>query len=181
MPSATDRNQQRGQPSSYSGRGGSAAFIREHRSKGPSKMPVLPRIRMSRWKHRRCVVYGCEGDSNGITTHRVPQDAKLRHMWLQRIGVLSSALKTDIYVCRRHFSSDDYVRNPEVMRAVGFHAFHRKYVLKRGAVPSLNLPTDPARERYTWAALKIVAQFLAAAERELLVELRFATAAAAAL
>lgn len=98
---------------------------------------------MSRWKHRRCVVYGCEGDSNGITTHRVPQDAKLRHMWLQRIGVLSSALKTDIYVCRRHFSSDDYVRNPEVMRAVGFHAFHRKYVLKRGAVPSLNLPTDP--------------------------------------
>ncbi|KAH7948148.1 hypothetical protein HPB52_018774 [Rhipicephalus sanguineus] len=74
--------------------------------------------------------------------HRVPEDAERRQTWLRRIGLPASEKRARLIVCGRHFSAEDYTRNPAVMQAMAFQAGRAR--LNPDAVPSLFLPTIPA-------------------------------------
>uniref|UniRef100_A0A224Z0D5 Protein containing THAP domain n=1 Tax=Rhipicephalus zambeziensis TaxID=60191 RepID=A0A224Z0D5_9ACAR len=89
----------------------------------------------------RCDVDGCKG-STAESTHRVPDDAELRQTWLRLMGYGSwDTTRARMYVCRRHFTPADFTQNPDVMQSAGFQAGRIR--LKKSAVPSRFLPTDP--------------------------------------
>ncbi|KAL3208589.1 hypothetical protein MRX96_038994 [Rhipicephalus microplus] len=89
--------------------------------------------------YARCDVDGCKG-STAESTHRVPDDAELRQTWLRLMG-RPATKRTRMVVCGRHFTPADFTQNPEVMQSAGFQAGRLR--LKKSAVPSRFLPTDP--------------------------------------
>ncbi|KAL3205220.1 hypothetical protein MRX96_011122 [Rhipicephalus microplus] len=88
----------------------------------------------------RCDVPGCQSDSTE-RIHRVPEDPERRQAWLRRIGWPASKKRARIFVCRRHFSAEDYMQHPGVVQAMGFQA--GRIYLNRDALPSLLLPSSP--------------------------------------
>lgn len=96
---------------------------------------------MSARTKNRCAVVGCVGSDK--SNHVVPQQPELRKVWLQRIGLRTTDTRKFIYVCNRHFSTDAYNMNPQLMRAMGFS---RRQQLRTDAVPTLHLPTPKEGE-----------------------------------
>ncbi|XP_037274242.1 uncharacterized protein LOC119166950 [Rhipicephalus microplus] len=95
---------------------------------------------MSSTQRSRCDVPGCQSDSTE-RIHRVPEDPERRQAWLRRIGWPASKKRARIFVCRRHFSAEDYMQHPGVVQAMGFQA--GRIYLNRDALPSLLLPSSP--------------------------------------
>lgn len=85
-----------------------------------------------------CAVVGCKAvDWLAVKPrHRVPRDEPLRSVWLQRIGLRPSDTRKALFVCGRHFVSDDYFRNPQMVENMGFAA---RPVLRPQATPTLHL------------------------------------------
>lgn len=92
----------------------------------------------------RCAVVGCtgeEGDQRNF--HYLPVDSERRKAWLKLMGLPTYAPKhSKIAICGRHFTSDDYMRRPDVVQGLGLGAQYRNLLL-RNAVPSLFLPISP--------------------------------------
>ncbi|KAH7967700.1 hypothetical protein HPB52_001660 [Rhipicephalus sanguineus] len=92
----------------------------------------------------RCAVVGCtgeEGDQRNF--HYLPVDSERRKAWLKLMGLPPYAPKhSKIAICGRHFTSDDYMRRPDVVQGLGLGAQYRNLLL-RNAVPSLFLPISP--------------------------------------
>ncbi|XP_049268661.1 uncharacterized protein LOC119383891 isoform X2 [Rhipicephalus sanguineus] len=91
----------------------------------------------------RCDIDNCKGGT-GESTHRVPDDAEMRQTWLRLMGWPATTTRARMFVCGRHFTPDDYTRNPDVMQSSGFQ--FERIRLKKGAVPSLFLPNSPPPE-----------------------------------
>lgn len=104
-------------------------------------VPQSERPKGSRHMHP-CAVVGCKAvDWLAVSTrHRLPRDEPLRSAWLQRIGLHPSDKRKTLAVCVRHFTPDDYYRNPQMMEKMGIAG---RAVLKPEAVPTLHLPTSP--------------------------------------
>lgn len=90
--------------------------------------------------NRPCCVSGCKARDrrNVILCHTLPKDEGERAIWIERIGLSRSDKRKGLRVCGRHFTPDDYLYNPEIMKQLGVDLKHR---LKPKVVPTLFLPT----------------------------------------
>ena len=92
-----------------------------------------------------CCVFGCSSRSPcEFSFHFFPKNVSFREAWRTKLKRRASdgSLWTPDYsihrVCSRHFSPDDFVKNPELMKAMGLPMPARPE-LKPGVVPSLHL------------------------------------------
>ena len=97
-----------------------------------------------------CAVFGCNNNNNkkvnGIKHHffSFPKDPQIRKIWIAKCK------RTDIFepenstICDIHFDTSDFERNlqAELLNLEKFKVF-----LKKGAVPSKNLPGVKASEK----------------------------------
>lgn len=89
-----------------------------------------------------CVAANCNSDStkcsaaNGVHFHAFPTDAKRRKDWTVRCRRHESWKPgSKARICSKHFTSDAYLRSPDVVKSIGFGSM--KPLLKDDAVPTL--------------------------------------------